>query len=294
MVGYKYYDGTAARDQIIYTDDGGAVSPTFIDEPATNMLAYTDFPYFKLITREIDAARVPIRIRFKSAAAVRSVKVKLPANEYDFPTSNGGAVQTLSCTVREIVVEDVPYGRFIDTTPNRCEKMAVAITLGWELELDVGSSLSTGTLYELIFSTTDTTDPHFDQLSSDSETAQVTFYSDDVTTAIATKVLPLYQYQATPLVSLDSVMFFTKKQNDKNTIVFTLDTNAVLTDSGLSNFEIEFTSASSTAIKNGFTGRNLPCVLDGTAVQELAISNDYPRCTLVETTPPRVRVENLR
>jgi len=246
--------------------------------PSANMLMLSFF------TKTINPPQAPFRLRFKLTSVLSTsgtVEVTLPANEFSYTGTN------LICYFKT-------YTSDLDYTLKRSALGASAPTItgslgtGFIITASPSANLAANTQHELVCDADDYAG--FNIIGSDNKFLTATFTD---TTTLATGSIPLYQYQATPILRINNFYLGTKYTTNPNTIILSLTAQSTITEFPNQVAEIEFSSASSGLIKAGFTAlsRDLPCGIVSSVTLRTS-SKGTLRCTLIQSSPPRVRIEN--
>lgn len=250
------------------------------------------------VTKTISTTKAPIRVRFKLPSSSITanngqVKLELPNNQYDYTTTGATAVAWFRTYLNEF---DFTQQEAYSTTITG----SVSPTTGLTIAVTPSTTLVANQLYEVVIMTqiVGSTDVNFNLLSDDNTQLKATFYSAG-STIIATDSARLYKYNSAPIVSVNSFYSLSNFATGTNTLIFGLTTSAGLAVSSSSLLEIEFPSASGSLIIDGLTltdnKRQIPCGVVGInkrTTSSLTSSAVAPRCILVRSSTPKIRIEN--
>lgn len=252
---------------------------------------FTSILFLSLMTKTINPPTAPIRVRFKLTQSLSyssnsgQVKLVLPSNEYawtDTGTNLLGYFRT--------------YKNEFDFTQTQAAFITFSGTLSTGYTIVAGTPLlASGTLNELVIMTDRIPEStaHFAKLSADGKQLTASFsYIVSSTTILNKNTIDLYMYRGSPFVTISNFYYTSKYASDANSLVFTLNTNNDIPAYPTSAIEIELTSASTTLIKSGITtnDRQLSCGI--TVVTKRPNSVTAPRCIMVHSSPPKIRIEN--
>ena len=231
--------------------------------------------------------KAPLRIKFQMASALTAdtdiMKITLPSGQYAASTS------TLVCSFRT-------YTSTFESefTENIVSQVTAPTFASSVITVSPGATLAANTNHELVCVVSDYTG--FTILSAANQKMTVTFSDSGSTTYYATSTFRLYQYQSAPFITLTNFYFTSKYSSDPNALVFKMLINTALTVYPNRRIEIELHSASSNLIGSGWTSssRNLPCgfATTSSAFVKRTSSSSYLRCTFVQGTVPKIRIEN--
>ena len=237
------------------------------------------------ITRNTAPGRVPLRLKFTLATALPvttgTVTLTLPANEFNYDTTSN-----LACYFRT-------YTNSLDYTESTATSCTAsgALNTGFVITAVTSVALAQNTLQELVVETDSASNPYFNVISSANKQLLVSFASAG-TTLVAGSSITLYQYQATPFISASGFSYMTKLAQDPNTLFIQLSTATTILAFPSTLIELELSSASSAIIKSGLAQgtRDIQCGLVTLTLRTSSVAT--LRCTLVSSSPPRVRIEN--
>ena len=239
------------------------------------------------MTRTINPAKAPFRIRFRLSSALSTsgnVKITLPANQYGYTGTS------LLCYFKTYTSE-LDYTTQISATGASTPTITGTLGTGYTMTVSPRSTLAANRIHELVCDTDDLTG--FNRLAIDNQMLTATFTDG---TALAITSLPLYRYQANPALRMNSLHIGTQYSTNPNTIILSLTANSLISTFPNQAVEIEFTSASNALIKSGFNSlsRDIQCGIVPTVsnVNLRSLSKGTLRCTLVQSSPPKVRIEN--
>jgi len=235
------------------------------------------------LTKDINPNRAPIRIKFNLANALPintgDVELTLPPGEFNYDQASNPV-----CYFRT-------YQNDLDFTEQQAANCAITGTLGqgWTITATAPYTLPANQNHELIIET-DSGNPNFNQIGTPNEELSVRFTSNG--NNLAASIIPLYPYQANPFLEVTNFYYTSLNAGDPNTLIFELTANANIPNFPDSLIEFELTSASGSIIQQGQTAaqRTLQCGIVG--INARGASEAPTRCVIVNSNPPRVRIEN--
>ena len=236
------------------------------------------------VIKTIGSTRTPIRVKFELtsslAAGSGTVILDLPSNEFNYDTSS-----TVVCVFKTYQGSGLLY-----TESDAACDVSGSLTQGFVITAVTDVTLSANVIHELVVSTTNSASPNFNQFSGSSKQLVVSFRSGG--NNIAYKNIDLYQFQTSAPFKISDFYFTSAYSSDPNTLILALSTSTSVAAFPSSLIEFELTSASSSIIKNGLSSddRNLTCGIVGLDMR--SSSNSNLRCIFVQSSPPKVRLEN--
>lgn len=238
-----------------------------------------------LVTKSINATNVPIRVKFKLPVTLQAnlgkVTLKLPAGEYVYTGGNRiGYFRT--------------YNTDFDFTQIEASAISVggSVSVGWTFVVTTSVDLDPNKLHEVIIITdrVPLSDANFAQLSVDGKVLTATFDNNGV--LFAKDTIRIFKYQMTPVIMMSGFYYTSKYANDANILIFTLNLNSDITAFPTSRIEIQLPSASATIIKSGFTTATRQLMCGVTLSARSSSTAAAPRCILVHSEKPKIRIEN--
>lgn len=230
-------------------------------------------------TKQVSTTTAPIRIKFQLdqtlLPGLGRVLVSLPANSFNFVLNPGD-----SCEFRSYfgLGQDYVYN------PGFCS-IGGSLAQGYVIQANTTTGrLSAGVIHELVINSA------FNVFVGASNQATVSFANNYNFFAYAN--VDVYQYQATPFAALNDFYFTSIASQTPNTLILSVTSNRKINNFPLSTIEIELTSASSSKITSGVSQSNpqMQCGVVGLSVRQNSVSDI--RCIVVNSSPPKVRIEN--
>lgn len=235
------------------------------------------------ITKTINPSRAPIRVKFQLTSILPAtsgkIELQLPSGQYAYVGNLYGFFRT--------------YSTDFDYTQKEAYSISIS---GPTLTVQPIADLPANTVHEVIITTDQASTPHFTILSANGKTMPVTFENSGG--IIFKQTINLYKYNSNPIVFLQNFYYTSKYASDLNVLVLNMKTNAATADFATSILEIELSSASSNLIQNGMTSstRQLTCGVTGVASSTVAVRSASkaaaPKCIIVQSTTPKIRIEN--
>ena len=268
-VGLTARTTTNAPLQVTMSSDNG-------NEPSAQVVSF--------LTKDIDPGRAPIRIRFNLANALPVntglVTLTLPPNEFNYDQASNPI-----CYFRT-------YQNDLDFTEQVAANCEIAGTLaqGWTITATAPYALAANQNHELIVETDSPGNPHFNQVGNPNRQLRVGFTSGGAN--LAGSIIPLYEYEATPLLEVTNFYYTSLYAGDPNTIILELTANLNIPAFPASLIELELSSATGSIIQEGQTAaqREIRCGIVG--INARGASEAPTRCVIVNSEPPKVRIEN--
>ena len=240
--------------------------------------------FYTKTVASIPSPYAPLRINFilpsPSLSAAGTMTIVLPSSQYTYTNTFGWV-----CYFRSYTTES-----YYTQSPATC---TVTASPPLTIVATASAALAANVKHQLVVESSNGVMANdFAVYSSvTANTFKVTFANSGTTIAFASNI-PLYTYKPTHIAQPASLYATNIYSSDANTLIMQVTTTSAITAYPNYLMEINFPSASSALINFGATTapRTITCGLIGLTARSIYAQ---PRCVLVQSTIPKVRIENF-